>query len=216
MKPIIAVLHLIIFHVSAEWDNKTAVKYVVVNMASAEARPWNTQYRPCSLQMMWSYWTHQSPSTHTGKVSWDWGSASVNLRLWSSAWKGRSTHSGLGEELLPQVETFKYLGVFFTAEGKMEQEIVDATAVCCSKERAEPEAKDNNLLISLCSNIVTGNMGSWIQAVETSFLHRVAEVSLRANIMQTSWLDSQIQSEIWYPADVEQTPQRVNHSSILY
>lgn len=126
LKIIIAVLHLIIFHVSAEWDNKTSVKYVVVNMASIEARPWNTQYRPCFLQMMWSYW---SLSTHTGKVcSWEWGSASVNLRLWSSAWKERSTHSGLGQELLPQVERFKYLGVFFTTEGKMEQKIKRQTA----------------------------------------------------------------------------------------
>ena len=29
----------------------------------------------------------------------------------------------VGEEILPQVEEFKYLGVLFTSEGKMEQEI---------------------------------------------------------------------------------------------
>ncbi|KAI3373194.1 hypothetical protein L3Q82_006510 [Scortum barcoo] len=44
-------------------------------------------------------------------------------RTWFSTGKGWLALSGLGGEVLPQVEEFKYLGVLFTSEGKMEREI---------------------------------------------------------------------------------------------
>jgi len=58
----------------------------------------------------------------------------------------------LGDEILPQVEEFKYLGVLFTSEGRMEREIDRrigaASAVMRTlyrvrrgKERAEPKGK---------------------------------------------------------------------------
>lgn len=48
----------------------------------------------------------------------------------------------IGEELFPQLEEFKYLGLLFTSEGRMEGGIgsdVDSKVVYCSEERAEQE-----------------------------------------------------------------------------
>ncbi|KAI3376600.1 hypothetical protein L3Q82_017038 [Scortum barcoo] len=47
----------------------------------------------------------------------------------------------VGGEVLPQVEEFKYLGVLFTGEGKMEREIdmqVGPVRTRCGEEEAEP------------------------------------------------------------------------------
>ena len=69
----------------------------------------------------------------------------------------------VGSELLPQVEEFKYLGVLFTSEGKMECEadrrISVASAVMRAlyltvvvKKEPEPEGKALNLPVSLHPN----------------------------------------------------------------
>ncbi|KAK3509336.1 hypothetical protein QTP70_029059 [Hemibagrus guttatus] len=65
----------------------------------------------------------------------------------------------VGGELLPQVEEFKYLGVLFTSEGRMDHEIdrrIGAVAavyvpVCCGEEGAEPEGKALDLPVNLRS-----------------------------------------------------------------
>lgn len=53
----------------------------------------------------------------------------LSLGLWSSAVKGLIANSRVREELLPQVEDFKYLGASFMSEGKMEQVIGAVSAV---------------------------------------------------------------------------------------
>ncbi|KAI3352411.1 hypothetical protein L3Q82_005371 [Scortum barcoo] len=50
-------------------------------------------------------------------------SAPPNPRPWFSTGKGWRALSRVGGEVLPQVEEFKYLGVLFTSEGKMERKI---------------------------------------------------------------------------------------------
>ena len=68
----------------------------------------------------------------------------------------------VGDEILPQVEEFKYLGVLFTSEGRMECEIDTrigtASAVMrtdaqirCGEERAEPKGKALDLPVDLRS-----------------------------------------------------------------
>ncbi|TWW69254.1 hypothetical protein D4764_18G0000600 [Takifugu flavidus] len=62
------------------------------------------------------------------------------------------------EEILPQVEEFKYLGVLFTSEGRMEREIdrrirsnADSAPVRCGEERAEPKGEALDLPVDLRS-----------------------------------------------------------------
>ncbi|KAI3375226.1 hypothetical protein L3Q82_021728 [Scortum barcoo] len=100
----------------------------------------------------------------------------------------------VGGEVLPQVEEFKYLGVFFTSEGKMEREIDRrigaASAVMRSVYRTvvvKKELSRKAKLLSIYRSIyvptltyghelwvMTERTRSWIQAAEMSFLRRVA------------------------------------------
>ena len=65
----------------------------------------------------------------------------------------------VGDEILPQVEEFKYLGVLFTSEGRMEREIdrcgvcsnADSARIRCGEEGAEPKGKALDLLVDLRS-----------------------------------------------------------------
>ncbi len=68
----------------------------------------------------------------------------------------------VGGVLLPQVEEFKYLGVLFTSEGRMEREIdrrIGAASavmrsivpVCRGEERAEPQGEALDLPVNLRS-----------------------------------------------------------------
>ncbi|KAK3518550.1 hypothetical protein QTP70_001608 [Hemibagrus guttatus] len=70
----------------------------------------------------------------------------------------------VGGELLHQVEEFKYLGVLFTSEGRMDHEIdrrISSNAtdssnavyvpICCGEEGAEPEGKALDLPVNLRS-----------------------------------------------------------------
>ncbi|KAI3354894.1 hypothetical protein L3Q82_004690 [Scortum barcoo] len=50
-------------------------------------------------------------------------STSKSWRPWFSTGKGWACPLQVGGEVLPQVEEFKYLGVLFTSEGKIEREI---------------------------------------------------------------------------------------------
>ena len=79
------------------------------------------------------------------------------------------------------MEEFEYLGVLFTSDERMEQEIdrwilaasaVDSVPVCRGEERAEPEGEALCLPVDLCSNphlchklwVVTERMRLQIQA----------------------------------------------------
>ena len=69
----------------------------------------------------------------------------------------------VGNEILPQVEEFKYLGVLFTSEGQMEREIdggdrcsvcsvAGSAPTCRCEEEAEPEGEALYLLVNLRSH----------------------------------------------------------------
>ena len=107
----------------------------------------------------------------------------------------------VGTEFLPQVEEFKYLGVLFTSEGKMEREIDRrigaAAAVMRSLYRTVVVKKElsQKARLSIYQSIfvptltyghelwvVTERMRSRIQAAEMSFLRRVAGRTLRDRV----------------------------------
>ncbi|KAK7925336.1 hypothetical protein WMY93_007646 [Mugilogobius chulae] len=107
----------------------------------------------------------------------------------------------VGGESLPQVEEFKYLGVLFTSEGRMEREIDRrigaASAVMRSLYRTVVVKKElsRKAKLSIYRSIyvptltyghelwvMTERTRSRIQAVEMSFLRRVAGRSLRDRV----------------------------------
>ncbi|KAI3352628.1 hypothetical protein L3Q82_019215 [Scortum barcoo] len=109
--------------------------------------------------------------------------------------------SPVGGEVLPQVEEFKYLGVLFTSEGKIEREIDRrigaASAVMRSVYRTVVVKKElsRKAKLSIYRSIyvptltyghelwvMTERTRSRIQAAEMSFLHRVAGRSLRDRV----------------------------------
>ncbi len=102
---------------------------------------------------------------------------------------------------MPQVEEFKYLGVLFTSEGRMEREIDGrigaAAAEMRSMYRSVVVKKELSLKakLSICRSIyvptltyghelwvMTKRTRSWIQAAEMSFLRRVAGRTLRDRV----------------------------------
>ena len=106
-----------------------------------------------------------------------------------------------GEEILPQVEEFKYLGILFTSEGRMEREIDRrigaASAVMRSLNRSVVVKRElsRKAKLSIYRSIyaptltyghelwvMTERMRSRIQAAEMSFLRRVAGLSLRDRV----------------------------------
>ncbi|XP_065817852.1 uncharacterized protein [Labrus bergylta] len=116
----------------------------------------------------------------------------------------------VGSESLSQVEEFKYLGVLFTSEGRMECEIDRRTgsasavmqALCrtvVAKRELSLKAKLSiyrSIYITTLTYghelwVVTERMRSRIQAAEISFLRRVAGLSLRDRVRS-----SDIQGEL--------------------
>ncbi|KAK3521504.1 hypothetical protein QTP70_007969 [Hemibagrus guttatus] len=107
----------------------------------------------------------------------------------------------VGGEVLPQVEKFKYLGVLFTSEGRMDREIDRrigaAAAVMRSMYRSVVVKKElsRKAKLSIYQSIyvptltyghelwvMTERVRSRIQAAEMSFLHRVVGPSLRDSV----------------------------------
>ncbi|KAK0132885.1 Retrovirus-related Pol polyprotein from type-2 retrotransposable element R2DM [Merluccius polli] len=107
----------------------------------------------------------------------------------------------VGDEILPQVEEFKYLGVLFTSEGRMEREIDRrigaASAVMRTLHRSVVVKRElsRKAKLSIYQSIfvpaltyghelwvVTERTRSQVQAAEMSFLHRVAGLSLRDRV----------------------------------
>ncbi|KAI3364584.1 hypothetical protein L3Q82_011357 [Scortum barcoo] len=110
----------------------------------------------------------------------------------------------VGGEVLPQVEEFKYLGVLFTSEGKIEREIDRrigaASAVMRSVYRTVVVKKElsRKAKLSIYRSIyvptltyghelwvMTERTRSRIQAAEMSFLRRVAGRSLRDRLLKS-------------------------------
>ncbi|TWW78062.1 R2DM Retrovirus-related Pol polyprotein from type II retrotransposable element [Takifugu flavidus] len=107
----------------------------------------------------------------------------------------------VGEEVLPQVEEFKYLGILFTSEGRMEREsnrrIGVASAVMRALNRSVVVKKElsRKAKLSIYRSIyvpvltyghqrwvMTERTRSQIQAAEMSFLRRVAGLNLRDRV----------------------------------
>ncbi|TWW73564.1 hypothetical protein D4764_15G0009580 [Takifugu flavidus] len=105
----------------------------------------------------------------------------------------------VGEEVLPQVEEFKYLGILFTNEGRMEREIDRrigaASAVMQALNRSVMVKKELSRKAKLSIYwsiyvltyghqcwVMTERTRSRIQAAEMSFLRRVAGLSLRDRV----------------------------------
>ena len=74
-------------------------------------------------------------------------------------WKKVACSLRVEGEFLPHVEEFKYLGVLFTSEGRMEREIdrligamaMVVVSVCHSEERAESKGEALDLAVNLRS-----------------------------------------------------------------
>uniref|UniRef100_A0AAV2JNG5 Reverse transcriptase domain-containing protein n=1 Tax=Knipowitschia caucasica TaxID=637954 RepID=A0AAV2JNG5_KNICA len=113
----------------------------------------------------------------------------------------------VGGEVLPQVEEFKYLGVLFTSEGRMEREIDRRIGAACAVMRSlyrtvvVKRELSRKAKLSIYRSIfvpsltyghelwvMTERTRSRIQAVEMSFLRRVAGRSLRDR--DASWTPS--------------------------
>ncbi|TWW54789.1 hypothetical protein D4764_0289820 [Takifugu flavidus] len=109
------------------------------------------------------------------------------------------------EEILPQVEEFKYLGVLFTSEGRMEQEINRrigaASAVMRTlhwsivvKRELSQKAKLSiyrSIFVPILTYghelwVMTRRTRSRVQAAETIFLRRVAGLSLRDRVRSSA------------------------------
>ncbi|KAK3524132.1 hypothetical protein QTP70_018031, partial [Hemibagrus guttatus] len=116
-------------------------------------------------------------------------------------WKKVACTLQVGGEVLPQVEEFKYLGVLFTSEGRMDCEIDRrigaAAAVMRSMYRSVVVKKElsRKAKLSIYQSIyvptltyghelwvMTERVRSRIQAAEMSFLRRVAGRSLRDRV----------------------------------
>nr|XP_049577496.1 glycine receptor subunit alpha-3 isoform X1 [Syngnathus scovelli] len=107
----------------------------------------------------------------------------------------------IGDEILPQVEEFKYLGVLFTSEGRMEREIDRrigaASAVMRTLYRSVVVKRELSQKAKLSIYpliyapiltyghelwVVTERTRSRIQAAEMSFLRRMSGLSLRDRV----------------------------------
>ncbi|KAK0141388.1 Ankyrin repeat domain-containing protein 13C-A [Merluccius polli] len=107
----------------------------------------------------------------------------------------------VGDEILPQVEEFKYLGVLFTSEGRMEREIdrrIGAASAVMRTLHGSVVVKrelSRKAKLSIYQSIyvpaltyghelwvVTERTRSRVQAAEMSFLRRVAGLSLRDRV----------------------------------
>ncbi|KAK0152855.1 LINE-1 reverse transcriptase [Merluccius polli] len=107
----------------------------------------------------------------------------------------------VGDEILPQVEEFKYLGVLFTSDGRMEREIDRwfgaASAVMRTLHGSVVVKRElsRNAKLSIYQSIyipaltyghelwvMTERTRSRVQAAEMSFLRRVAGLSLRDRV----------------------------------
>ncbi|TWW74459.1 R2 Retrovirus-related Pol polyprotein from type I retrotransposable element [Takifugu flavidus] len=117
------------------------------------------------------------------------------------AWKKAECLLRVGEEVLPQVEEFKYLGILFTSEGRMERKIdrrsgaasavmqVFNRSVMVKKELSRKAKLSIYRLIYVPILtyghqrwVMTERTRLWIQAAKMSFLRRVAGLNLRDRV----------------------------------
>ncbi|KAK0153876.1 hypothetical protein N1851_004048 [Merluccius polli] len=142
---------------------------------------------------MWFCWLHQTVtfSTHWGSLQPQCEGVGMTVSTSKSeamvlCQKMVDCSLRVGSVLLPQVKEFKYLGILFTSEGKMECEMdrrigSDAGIVpdCCVKRYL---LYVPNLTYGHELWVVTERTRSRIQAAEMTFLCRVAGLSLRDRV----------------------------------
>ncbi|XP_061735811.1 si:dkey-100n23.5 isoform X4 [Nerophis ophidion] len=114
-------------------------------------------------------------------------------------------HLRVGEETLPQVEEFKYLGVLFTSEGRVDREIDRRIGAASSvmrtlyrsvvvKKELSRKAKLSiyrSIYVPILTYghelwVMTERIRSRVQAAEISFLRRVAGLSLRDRVRSSA------------------------------
>ena len=96
----------------------------------------------------------------------------------------------VGSELLPQAKDFKYFGVLFTSEGKMEREMDRRIGAASAVMRAlywSVVVIYRSIYVPTLTYghelwVVTGRTRSRIQVAEMTFLRRVAGLSLRDRV----------------------------------
>ncbi|KAI3371037.1 hypothetical protein L3Q82_023518 [Scortum barcoo] len=184
---------------------------------SADSRPSDSGGTMRFSSLVVEHWTSSIPSTGCLRVyGWEFAQpvhmCFVDLEkafdrvprgiLWEKcSMRWRAFPLRVGGEVLPQVEEFKYLGVLFTSEGKIEREIDRrigaASAVMRSVYRTVVVKKElsRKAKLSIYRSIyvptltyghelwvMTERTRSRIQAAEMSFLRRVAGRSLRDRV----------------------------------
>ncbi|TWW59288.1 hypothetical protein D4764_06G0008180 [Takifugu flavidus] len=154
-----------------------------------------------SFPMMWSCWRHRPMTSnyHWMKISTSKSEAMVLNR------KKVECLLRVKEEILPQVKEFKYLGVLFTSEGRMEQEIdrwigvVSAVMRTLHRSVVVKRELSQKAKLSIYRSIfvptltyghelwvMTERTRSRVQTAEMSFLRRVAGLSLRDRVRSSA------------------------------
>ncbi|KAK3559606.1 hypothetical protein QTP86_013548 [Hemibagrus guttatus] len=165
-----------------------------VHVGLQQGCPLSPMMLSCWLLQAWTYSTHECGAAGM-RVSTSKSEAMV------LDWKKVACTLQVGGAVLPQVEEFKYLGVLFTSEGRMDHEIDRqigaAAAVMQSMYRSVVVKKELNrkAKLSIYQSIyvptltyghelwvMTERVRSWIQAAEMSFLRRVVGRSLRDRV----------------------------------
>ena len=133
-----------------------------------------------------------------------------------------------GSDLLPQVKEFKYLGVLFTSEGKMEREMdrrigvasasnAGAVSVRWGEEGAEPEGEVLDLPVHLCSKpMVTYGHELWLVTERTRLRIQVAGMSSLRRVAGLSLRDKVRSSDIRRELGVEPLLLRVERSQLRW
>ena len=130
----------------------------------------------------------------------------------------------VGSELLPQAKEFKYLGVLFTSEGKMEREmdrrIGAASAVMRALYRSVvvSELSRKKLLIyqSIYVPTLTYPHKLWVVAESTRLRIQVAKMSFLPRVAGLSLRDRVRSSDIWRELGVEPLLLRVERSQLRW
>ncbi|KAK0144601.1 putative uncharacterized transposon-derived protein F52C9.6 [Merluccius polli] len=145
---------------------------------------------------MWSCWLHQTVTSNSRWTGFAAKCKAAGMRISTSKSESMVLNRKrvectlrVGDEILPQVEEFKYLGVLFTSEGRLEREIdrrIDAASARELSRKAKLSIYQSIFVPALTYGhelwVVTERTRSRVQAAEMSFLRRVAGLSLRDRV----------------------------------
>ncbi|KAI3364976.1 hypothetical protein L3Q82_001140 [Scortum barcoo] len=163
---------------------RIAGRFLGVARGRRESGLGTTGFHLCFLQMMLSCWLHSSQDLQHVLERFAAECEAAGMRISTSKSEAMvldrkrvACPLRVGGEVLPQVEEFKYLGVLFTSEGKMEREIDRrigaASAVMRSvyrtvrgEEGAESKGEALDLPVNLRSHLTYGHE-LWVMTERT-------------------------------------------------